>query len=227
MVGITVQGFLFTIATTILGWNVVGILAAGWFVGAWAALQGVVLQYVFIGDNLFPAVDIVIRWAADKLHLNMPGIFTLVFLWMMLCGSLSAFVTMFAWLRRHRLPARLTAMLSKGTRGVTQNVVAPTWGVAIRRGLHDLLRPLFWAPVIVVAVVIVMTGSSWEQGMWIVVRAVTVGWVLFSVARLFDPRKLLSWLRRKGHWGPAMALSRALHAQPEKTDDSSESKPGT
>jgi len=225
MLGITIQGFLFTIATTILGWNVIGILAAGWFVGAWAALQGVVLQYVFIGDNLFPAVDIVIRWAANQLHLNMPGIVTLVFLWMMVCGSLSAFVTMFAWLRRHRLPARLSAMLSKGTRGVSQNVVAPTWGVAVRRGLHDLLRPLFWAPVIVVAAVIVMTGSSWEEGMWIVVRAVTVGWVLFSVARLFDPRKLLAWLRRKGHWGPAMALSRALHAQPENSDDVTKGTP--
>ena len=118
-------------------------------------------------------------------------------------------------------------MLSKGTRGVAGNFAAPTWGVAIRRGLHDLLRPLFWAPVIVVATVIVMTGSSWEQAMWVVVRAATLGWVLFSVARLFDPRKLLSWLRRKGHWGPAMALSRALHPQPEKTDDSSERKPGT
>jgi hypothetical protein len=91
--------------------------------------------------------------------------------------------------------------------------------------LHDLLRPLFWAPVIVVAAVIVMTGSSWEEGMWIVVRAVTVGWVLFSVARLFDPRKLLAWLRRKGHWGPAMALSRALHAQPENSDDVTKGTP--
>jgi nucleoside-triphosphatase THEP1 len=227
MLGITVQGFLFTIATTILGWNVVGILVAGWCVGAWAALQGVVLQYVFIGDNLFPAVDIVIRWAASQLHLNMPGVVTLVFFWMVLCGSLSALVTMIAWLRRHKLPARLTAMLSKGTRGVTRNVAAPTWGVAVRRGLRDLLRPLFWAPVIVVAAVIVMTGSSWEQAMWIVVRAVTLGWVLFSVARLFDPRKLLSWLQRKGHWGPAIALGRALHSQPEKTDEPSESKTGT
>lgn len=227
MLGITVQGFLFTIATTILGWNVFGILVGGWCVGAWAALQGVVLQYIFIGENLFPAVDIVIRWAAGQLHLNMPGVITLVFLWMLLCGSLSAIVTMFAWLRRHKIPARLTAMLSKGTRGVGGNFAAPTWSVAIRRGLRDLLRPLFWAPVFVVAGVIVMTGSSWEQAMWVVVRAVTVGWVLFSVARLFDPRKLLSWLQRKGHWGPAMALSRALHSQPEKTDASSEKGPGT
>jgi nucleoside-triphosphatase THEP1 len=225
MLAITVQGFLFTIATTILGWNILGILAAGWLVGAWAALQGVILQYIIIGDNLFPAIDIVIRWAANQLHLTMPGVVTLVFVWVLICGSLSAVVTLFAWLRRHKLPARLTAMLSKGTRGVGGNFAAPTWDVAVRRGLRDLMRPLFWAPVIVVAAVIVMTGSSWEQAMWVVLRAIAVGWVLFSVARLFDPRKLLSWLRKKGHWGPAIALSRALHSQPEKSDGPSEKGP--
>lgn len=224
MVAITIQGFLFTIATTVLGWNAIGILAGGWFVGAWAALQGVVLQYVFIGDNLFPAVDIVIRWAASQFHLTMPGVVTMVFLWMLLCGTLSSIVTLFAWLRRHRLPARLTTMLSKGTRGVTRNVAAPTVGVAARRGLQDLLRPMFWAPVIVVAAVIALTGSGWEEAMWVIVRAVTVGWVLFSVARLFDPRKFLAWLRRKGHWGPAMALGRALHSPPDKTEDSPDKK---
>jgi nucleoside-triphosphatase THEP1 len=225
MLGITVQGFLFTLATTVLGWNVVGIVVAGWFVGAWAALQGVVLQYMFIGDNLFPAVDFVIRWVADRLHLAMPGVVTLIFLWMLLCGSLSAFITLFAWLRRHTLPARLASMLSKGTRGITGITAAPTLGAAVRRSVHDLLRPMFWAPVIVVAAVIVISGSTWEQAMWVVVRAVTVAWVLFSIARLFDPRKLLAWLRRKGHWGPAIALSRALRPQPGKKDDAQDVTP--
>ncbi len=222
MLAITVQGFLFSVAVTILGWNAVGIVVAGWFVGAWAALQGVALQYVFIGDDLFPAVDIVIRWAASQLKLNVPGVVTLVFLWMVLCGSLSAIATLFAWLRRHKLPARIDAILSKGARGVTHNVAAPTVRVALSKGLHDLLRPLFWAPVVLVAAVIVLTGSSWEEGVWIVLRAVTVGWVLFSVARLFDPRKLLSWLQRKGHWGPAMALGRALRSHSEKADEKSD-----
>jgi hypothetical protein len=98
-------------------------------------------------------------------------------------------------------------------------------GAAIRRGLRDLLRPLFWAPVTVVAVIIVATGSTWEQAMWIVVRAITVGWVLFSLARLFDPRKLVSWLRRKGHWGPAMALNRALRTEAKKSNEKSHEEP--
>jgi hypothetical protein len=225
MLAITVQGFLFSLATTVLGWNFVGILVGGWFVGAWAALQGLVLQYLMIGDNLLPALDVMIRWTAEYLHLQLPGIVSLIALWTVVCGTLSALSTLFAWLRRHRLPARISAMLNKGARGITSDVGTPTLKAAIRRGLRDLVRPLFWAPVLVVAAIIVATGSSWEQAMWVVVRAVAVGWVLFSVVRLFDPRKLASWLRRKGHWGPAMALTRALRPHPESTDEKSQKEP--
>jgi nucleoside-triphosphatase THEP1 len=222
MLAITVQGFLFSMAVTVLGWNIVGIFAAGWFVGAWAALQGIVLQYLIIGDNLFPALDIMIRWMSDHMHLQLPGIITLIAFWTIVCGTLSAVVTLLAWLRRHRLPDRINKMLAAGAGGVTREVGVPTMKEAIRKGLHDLVRPLFWAPVVVVAGIVVASGSSWEQAMWIVVRAVTVGWVLFAVARLIDPRKIASWLQRRGHWGPAMALTRALRPQSKSTDGKSQ-----
>ena len=210
MLAITVQGLLFSLAVTVFGWNVVGIFSGGWLVGAWAALQGIALQYLFIGGDLFPAVDTVIHWVAERLHLNIPGIATLVLVWVSLWGTVSAIATLLAWLRRHRLPARLSALLSRGERGVKWDVRTPTIAGAVRRGSRDLLRPLFWAPVAVVVIIVVTSGSSWEQGMWVTLRAVTVGWIFFSVAHMFDPRKLVSWLRRKGHWGPAMAFSRAL-----------------
>ena len=225
MLAITVQGFLFSLAATVFGWNVVGILVGGWLVGAWAALQGLVLQYLIIGDNLLPALDVMVRWASDHLHLQLPGIVSLIALWTAICGTLSAIATVFAWTRRHRLPARIRTMLDKGARGITGDAGTPSLKVAIGRGLRDLLRPLFWAPVVFVGVIILANGSSWEQAVWIVLRAVTVGWVLFSLARLFDPRKLVSWLRRRGHWGPAMALSRALRPETDAKQEKSDPDP--
>jgi nucleoside-triphosphatase THEP1 len=219
MLAITVQGFLFSVSVTLLGWNVIGILVGGWFVGAWAALQGIVLQYLIIGDNLFPALDVMIRWVAGHLHLQLPGVVTLIVVWTIFSGAVSAIVTLIAWLRRHRLPSRISAMLSKGAGGIARDVGTPTMKNALKTGLRDLVRPLFWAPVAIVGLIIVATGSSWEQAMWVAVRAVTVGWVLFSLARLFDPRKLASWLQRRGHWGPAMALSRALRPHSGPPDE--------
>ncbi len=225
MLAITVQGFLFSLAATVFGWNVVGILVGGWFVGAWAALQGLVLQYLFIGDNLLPALDVIVRWTAERLHVQLPGIVSLIALWTVVCGTVSSLATLFAWLRRHRLPARIRTMLEKGSRGIIGDVGTPSIKAAVRKGLRDLIRPLFWAPVVFVGIIILANGSTWEQALWVVLRAVTVGWVLFSVARLFDPRKLVSWLRRKGHWGPAMALSRALRSEPDSREDKDQTRP--
>ena len=225
MLAITVQGFLFSLAATVFGWNVVGITIGGWFVGAWAALQGLVLQYIMIGDNLLPALDVMVRWTAEYLHLRLPGIVSLIALWTALCGTLSAIITLFAWLRRHRLPARIRTMIDKGARGITGDFGTPTLSAAFRQGLRDLVRPLFWAPVVFVGIIILANGSTWEQAMWMVLRAVSVGWVLFAVARLFDPRKLVEWLRRRGHWGPAMALSRALRPGHEPNSKKSEEEP--
>jgi nucleoside-triphosphatase THEP1 len=210
MLAIAVQGLLFSLSVTLFGWNVVGILLGGWLVGAWAALQGIALQYLFIGGDLFPAVDTVIRWVAARLHLNIPGIATFVLLWASIWGTVSTVTTLLAWSRRHKLPARLSTLLSKGRRGVNLDARTHTIGDAVRRGSRDLLRPLFWAPVAVIVIILMTSGSSWEQGMWVSLRAVTIGWIFFSVAHMFDPRKLVSWLRRKGYWGPAMAFSRAL-----------------
>ena len=225
MLAITVQGFLFSFAATVFGWNLVGIFVGGWLVGAWATLQGLVLQYLIIGDNLLPALDVMVRWISEHLHLQLPGIVSLIALWTVVCGTLSAIATLFAWTRRHRLPARIRSMLDKGARGITSNAGTPSFRVAVTRGLRDLVRPLFWAPVVFVGAIILANGSTWEQAALIVLRAVTVGWVLFSLARLFDPRKLVAWLRRRGHWGPAMALNRALRPEADAKRDKSESDP--
>lgn len=213
MLAITVQGFLFSISVTLLGWNPLGILLGGWSVGAWTAVQGILLQYVIIGDNLFPALDMAIRWLALQLNLTLPGIVSMVAIWIAISGTISSVTTLIAWSRRHRLPARISALLEKGSSSIIGQTPAPTVKVAFQRGLHDLARPMFWAPVAVVALIVGASGSSWEDTLWMIIRAVAVGWALFSVARLFNPHKFATWLRRRGHWGPAMALSRALHVK--------------
>ena len=216
MLAISIQGILFNLATSILGWNVGGIFIGGWLVGAWAASQGILLQYLFIGAGYFQAIDTVIRWLVERLQMTLPGVTMLILLWISFWGFISAVVTLFAWLRRHNLPNRLSVLLSKGTHGMVWNADKPTFASAVRHGVHDLVRPCFWVPILIVATIVLAAGSSWEGVMWIVVRAVSVGWVFFSVVRMINPLTLVEWLRRRGLWGPALAFSRAFRRQSEK-----------
>ena len=60
------------------------------------------------------------------------------------------------------------------------------------------------------AMVILAAGAPWGEAFWVSARALTVGMLLFTAARLLDVQGAVRALRRRGAWGPALALSRAI-----------------
>ena len=224
MLAITVQGILYTLAITLLGWNIAGAAAGGFLIGAWAALQGVALQYLFVGNELLRAYDSIIQWIAGQLEVRAIGFLALVAGWTILCGLATGVVTVLAWNRRQKMPARLRAAMFRTAKGVRLEGTPASIPEALHRGLRDILRPLFWLPVAVVGGVMLATGSPLESILWVVVRAAGVGFVLFSIVRAFDAGRFLRWLQRRGYWGPALAYHRALHRLQTSDQPSPDSK---
>jgi len=206
MLAISVQGILFTAATAIFGWNVVGIMLGGFLVGAWAAAQGVLLQILFVGGDLVHMYDIVLQWIARFLHLPPLGLIGLLVVWSSLAGIFSSAVTFYAYARRHRTPARLQRLLSQGATMFAREDSKRSWKMIVKQSIHDLIRPFFWIPIAILIVLVLVSGSSLENAFWIAVRAATIAMVFFSLARAFDPRSFLIWLRKRGYWGPAYAF---------------------
>ncbi len=210
MIAITAQGFLYTLAVTLLGWNILGVTLGGFLIGAWAAIQGVVLQYLFVGNELLEAYDTVIQYIVGKLDLHGIGFLQIVVAWTILCGLLSGALTLVAWRHRRRMPGRLRDLVFRKPRGVILEWNSVSIGGAMRNGLKDITRPLFWLPVIIVIAMMFASGSSVETILWIVLRAAVVGFVLFSLVRSIDLRRFIGWLQHRGHWGPALAFKRAV-----------------
>jgi nucleoside-triphosphatase THEP1 len=213
MLAITMQGVLFGFGTNILGWNVAGILAGSMMVGAWAAAQGIVLQYLLIGSGLFSAYDAAVVWLREHLQLGIPGFVTLMAVWITLWGAVTAGVGLWVW-RRRSLPVRLRKLMERGVGKLQLDRRPVSLGKAMAHGARDLLKPAFYVPVALVVAILLAAGSPWETGFWIVARAVTVGAVVFSLVRLVDVRAVVSWLRRRKRWGPAVALERAMPDTP-------------
>jgi len=65
-------------------------------------------------------------------------------------------------------------------------------------------------PLALVAVVLLASGRPWEDVAWLTARFVALGVVFFALLSLFQPARLAGALRRRGWWGPAVALSSAL-----------------
>lgn len=208
MLAITLQGLLFGSATTVFGWNPLGIGLGGWLVGAWAGAQGAILQYLLVGDQLMRAYASVTGWLTERWDLSTPGLWTAIGIWIVVWGLGAMSVGLFVY-RRRSLPDRFRELMASRMEGLGQD--RP---VSRRRsfllGLIDLTRPVFWLPLLLIATIVLAAGAPWGDIFWMAVRAVTVGFVVFSLARGFQPRRFVGWLRHRGHWGPAVALERAL-----------------
>ncbi len=216
MLAISIQGILFSGATTVLGWSSVGIAVGGGLVGAWAAAQGILLQLLLIGTDLLVAYQAVTDWLASRWGLGAPAIGLFIVAWVAGYGVAAGLATWAVW-RRRRLPRRLERALERGARGFGIGERRP-WSAAAVRGLRDLARPVFWLPLLLVVAVLLAAGSSLERASWIVVRAATLGFLLFSLAGALDFQRLVEWLRDRGHWGPALAFSRAVRGRREGGD---------
>jgi hypothetical protein len=210
MMAITLQGILYTLATTLFGWNIVGVALGGFLVGAWSAIQSVALQYLFVGNELLRAYDSILQWIAMQLGVRALGFLALFAGWTILCGLVSCGLTVLAWNRRQHMPERLREMIFKKAKRATVEIKPVSMWHAMRCGLKDIARPLFWLPVAIVVGVMLATDSPLESALWVVIRAAGVGFVLFSVVRSFDPRRFIKWLQKRGQWGPALAYQRAI-----------------
>ena len=210
MLAITLQGLLFGGSITLAGWNIVGAAMGGFLIGVWSAIQGVALQYLFVGSDVIRAYDSAIQWIAKQLSVGSLGFLALVFGWSLVCGAVTSGLTVLAWKRREKMPARLHDAVFKTPKGVILDPKPASASGAMRRGVKDILRPLFWMPVLIVVGITIATGSPLESALWIIVRAAAVGFVLFSAVRAFDMHRFIQWLKHRGYWGPALAYERAV-----------------
>ncbi|RPI04729.1 MAG: hypothetical protein EHM64_09060 [Ignavibacteriae bacterium] len=206
MLAISMQGFLFTGAIEMLGWNALGVLLGGFLVGAWAAAQGVILQFIFVGGDVVRMYDMVLQWIAQKLHLPAFGLIGLLLIWTSIAGIISSSLTLYAYRRRQRIPERLQQLIAQGAPYFAVEEKNRSWKSIVHKSVRDVTKPFFWLPLLILIVLILVTGSSLENVFWITVRVATFALVFFSLARAFDPRSFLNWLQKRGYWGPAYAF---------------------
>jgi hypothetical protein len=204
MLAIVMQGLLFGASVQALGWNFLALGLGGALVGAWAALQGVLIQYLLLGNDLIRAYDSAVLWLADRWQVTAPSLPWLVGAWAVLHAAVAAGVALAAW-KLKQPPAALRQVLER--ENITAAPPPPRTG---RQRLRDFGQWQFWLPFLLVSLILLGTGRPWAAVLWLAVRFVAVGCVLIALLSLLRPARWAEQLRRRGWWGPALAFSSAL-----------------
>lgn len=202
MLAISMQGLLFTLSTTLAGWNGAGVFLGGALMGAWASSQGFLVQYLMLGGAMEKAYNEAVRWLAPRLALQLPSLMVLV-LAVVALNALSAGVAALAfWRRRGRLRPRVEGWMEQRSAPIE----------TVRRNKPLWLASLF-LPTVLVAGILASTGTRWAEIALVAGRSAGVAALLFAVVQRWNPQKLLGLLRSRGHWGPAYALGSAIDSK--------------
>lgn len=210
MVAIAVQGALFGAIVQLFGWHIFSVALGAVAVGAWAALQGFLLQYLLLGDELVAAYARVVRWLAENWQVHAPSMPVLLVAWSALHALAAAGAAVAAW-RIGRPPRALQHLVATPAAPTASPLACGNQTASLaRRVAREFARWPFWVPLVLVGVVLLLSGRPWEDIFWLIVRFVAVGAVLFAVLSLFRPAVVVGSLRRRGWWGPAAAFAEAL-----------------
>lgn len=204
MIAIASQGVMFAFSLRILGWNAAAVAVGGFLVGSWAAVQGVVLQWILVGGQIFKAYDSAVKWLAKGLGLGQPSFPIVLGVVVVLSGLFTSVSCLIYWRKRHEGLSKLMSLTEKRSRKEVK-AVPPLLGA-----LRDLANPAFWLPIVVIIAILKFSGTAWNDAFWIGMRALAVAIVLFGLARTWDPVRFARWLRRRGLYGPAVGFERVF-----------------
>lgn len=200
MIAISLQGLLYGGTVQVLGFNAPAVALGGLLIGAWSALQGFLLQYLLMGDDLFRAYDAAVLWMANHWNITAPSLPWLMAGWAAFCGLCAGGIAVAAW-RWRAPPATLKRLIEKEPAPARHRQTG-NW--------HDLVHWQFWLPLLIVSILLLATGRTWESVAWLGLRFVAVGFLLVTLVSLLRPARWAEKLRRFGWWGPALAMSGAL-----------------
>jgi hypothetical protein len=203
MLAIAMQGWLFSRALRWLGWRRGAVVAGGFAMGAWAGAQGLLMQWLLVGDALALALDTLRLQVAQRVGTEAPGLWALVGAWIGLHAGVVALAgpAVAVGGDEATLP-RWTPPLAIGARR--------GWGASVLHALRELARPAFWLPLGLVLAALAWAGQPGEALVWVALRALLVAWALFVLVQRLDLAALPGGLRRLGLWAPAIAWGRAL-----------------
>ncbi len=192
MLAIAVQGQLFNLGTLIFGRNLIGHSFGMLLLCLWGFLQPLMLYYLLYGKALIGVAGFYLNHLSSYIPLSMPQIG-----WTLLGGVTAKLITgiicvlLAHFLTERRLTNYTVWALEKkplASRRQTQNFYLAA--------LRDLFSPLFILSWTLTLVFFYYADHTKAPSIWLWLRPLALGYLLFLSLRIFPVERITPWLSR-------------------------------
>lgn len=212
MLAILSQGFLYSSALSLFGLNYAGVFAATALSSSWAFLQPVLLIYVLFGKAF---LEVLAYFTKDFRFIK--NIDPKIILWLILATFLIKFtIAFFVSLKLIRMPEeKFLDLQEKLTVNIKQRN-KKVYRSQLLNAFMDLCQPLFLFSFFLTALFLFQSQGSHVQIIWMLLRPLAVGLLLFYAIRIFPVENLALFLEKKGHGEISKALQHAIELVKKK-----------
>lgn len=191
MLGISMQGFLYTIGTLFFGLNIVGALVGSVIASVWSFVQPIAIYFIIFGSSLFVAFERAIDsvkkvYPAIDMHLAIKIFWGLVLFKMVF----SVFVTLFSFALPTKTVENIYAKIENNVpqaKNLSENEEKNIYTEALK----DLLSPLFIVSLLFTFFVFLFVETDKSNLIWITLRPLAVGYLLFLFLRMPRVKNIL------------------------------------
>lgn len=199
MLAISTQGFLFNLGTLLLGRNLIGLSLGAVLLSLWSYVQPVALYLLLFGKNLIDVIDYFLEKLQLVFHFNPSQLFY-VLLCMILLKAILSIATVFLAFKisdqkfneyKKHVLQKGRQKLKKHQSQIEQHQQQNSLSKKAMLALKDLFNPLFLISFLLMLVFFFFVKTDWTQVIWLGLRPIAMGFILFFLIRVLPLEKLL------------------------------------
>ncbi len=224
MLAISAQGCLFGLGSACFGSGLAGAILGSVLASLWAFFQPFLLYYAFYGELLARMGNYFVEKMREAFHFDPAHVFWVVLAVLTLKALSAAGLALYAF---HGNPKSLEAfeeaLMRAGRRALasraspaitgspsTDSCSPREWKQSAQGAFKDLLQPLFIFSIAMTAGFLILCESRATLTIWILLRPLAIGFILFFAVRILPVDRLAARLVRRRNSAFARSLGSAI-----------------
>lgn len=189
MLAISSQAHLFSLGLYIAGNNFFGRILGSILLSLWAFIQPIGIYFLIFGKNIIDIANYFLEKLSDVYPVTMDNLISFLCIMIFIKCLIATVLAIYA----QKINTQRFEKYIHWTNSFQQKDNSKKKALSPFKGaLKDILSPLYLCSIILSLVFFVFVDSGYSKNIWLFLRPITIGYLLFLAIRIFPIEKMTS-----------------------------------